>query len=250
MAFTRNFVFTDPVAAQQATQYAQIAAQEQAAQDQAFNDRIRIGTQGRISQQNADQQRMMSQSQMMQRADENQKDRISNQTIAGIQAGRVGAGGTFDERIKAQQAADEKARQDDSNQKYETGRGLAMILNNPRVSDMEKNKVREAALKSGLLTVNRMGFYVPLFPPPPAPVVEHINDLRQGVNDPGVYPPPGGMMLPFPRSFRSQTVDFPSAPAGPSPFETPGFQVFRQSDIMNQTVPAIPVDQPWMQPAY
>lgn len=259
MAFTPNFVFADQVPAQQAVQYAQLAAQQQAQQDQAFNDRLRNATQGRIAQQNSDQQRMMNQYQMMNSAAERQKDRESNQTIAGIQAGRVNGGGTFDERLKAQQAADAAAKHDDQKNKHLQGVALAKILINPNVPESEKIKVRETALKSGLLTVNPRGYYMPSFADPdvqvsvPGAPIENIDQIMKRSMVPsqsngGV--PSRGNFINRPVSSMSQPrfSDFPSAPPGPSPFEPDGFQVFRQSDFTNP--PEVPADQPWMQPSY
>jgi hypothetical protein len=255
MAFTKNFVFTDPTAANQAVQYAQLANQEQAQQDQAFNERMRNATQGRIAQQNAQQQQMLSQSNMMNQAAEREKDRANAVTVAGIQAGRTGAGGTFEQRVQAQNEADARAKRDDQKNKHLQGVALAKILINPNVPESEKARVRDTALKSGLITVDQRGYYKPAFEDPDAPV-ENIGPLlnkRAGmgpstisvtpVPSPGPRPPspsdfrvpveyPGGPMVGNPR-FSDM-----AAPSEPSPFETEGFKVFRQSDFIPQPPPA------------
>lgn len=251
MAFTPNFVFSDPVAAQQATQYAQIAAQERAAQDQAFNDRIRTGTQGRIAQQNAQQQMMLSQSQLAQRAAEAEKDRelarqgyTSAQTVAGITAGQR------DNVLRARTAADAEANKTFALDNFNRGSSFAEMLNNSNTPLSLKQKL----MQSGDVVMGADGRWRSRYANPD----EHISDIlnrRAGmgpstisvtpVPSPGFTPRvtdfdvpveyPGGpmvgpdrsqgMMLPFPRSFRNQSID-------PVP------------------APEIPVDQPWMQSGF
>lgn len=274
MAFTRNFVFTDPVAAQQAVQYAQLANQEQAQADQAFNDRIRTGTQGRISQQNAQQQMMLNQSQLAQRSAEAEKDRelarqgyVNAQTVAGITAG------PRDDAIKARQAADMAANKMFLEENFNRGTSFARTLNDPATPQTLKQKL----MQSGDVEMGPDGFWRSRHVNPNQ--AESIDDIRGRMHTvpvPGTVVEPGrwfgsnpiaggvvGSKIPasmdsMPSRSRMlqmgppRFADFPSAPAGPSPFETPGFRVFRQSDIINQTVPVpeVPVDQPWMQPAY
>lgn len=267
MAFTSNFVFTDPVAAQQAVQYAQLANQEQAQADQAFNDRIRTGTQGRISQQNAQQQMLMNQSQMQQQAAEREKDRVSNQTIAGIQAG------PREDAIKARQAADALANKAFALDNFNRGTSFAQTLNDPKTPLSLKQKL----MQSGDVEMGPDGLWRSRHANPNP--VESIDDIRGRVTVPvpgtvvepgrwfGSNPVAGGVvgskipaaMDSMPSRARMLQMGppppdpvFPSAPPGPSPFETPGFRIFRQSDIMNRTVPVteVPVDQPWMQSGY
>lgn len=264
MAFTKNFVFTDPVAAQQAVQYAQLANLEQSQADQAFNDRIRTGTQGRISQQNAQQQMMMNQAQMQQQAAEREKDRMSNQTIAGIQAG------PRDDAIKARQAADVLANKAFALENFNRGTSFAMTLNDSKTPLSLKQKL----MQSGDVEMGPDGIWRSRHANPNA--AESIGDIVdrfqpvQGI--PGTVVQPGrlfgsnpvlgafaGSKIPaamdtIPSRSRllqmgPPPADFPVAPAGPSPFETSGFRVFRQSDFTN--LPAeVPIDQPWMQSGY
>lgn len=188
MAFNSRFVFTDPVAAQQAVQYAQLASQEQAAMDQAFNDRIRTGTQGRISQQNAQQQQMMNQYQMQQRAAEAEKDRalaregyLNAQTVAGI------AAGPRDEAIKARQAADVAAQKAFALENFNRGSSFAQTLNDPKTPTSLKQKL----MQSGDVEMGPDGVWRSrhLNPNP----VESIDDIRRGLQS---VPVPGTVMQP------------------------------------------------------
>lgn len=154
MAFTRNFLFTDPVAAQQAVQYAQLANQEQAQADQAFNDRIRTGTQGRISQQNAQQQMLLSQSQLAQRAAEAEKDRelarqgyTSAQTVAGITAGQR------DNVLKARTVADAEANKAFALENFNRGSSFAEMLNNANTPLSLKQKLMQSGSEQELGSV-------------------------------------------------------------------------------------------------
>lgn len=228
MAFTRNFVFTDPVAAQQAVQYAQLANQEQAQADQAFNERIRTGTQGRISQQNAQQQMALNQAQMQQRALENEKDRISNQTIAGIQAGpRADA-------LKARQLADEAANKAFALDNFNRGTSFAQTLNDPKTPLSLKQKL----MQSGDVEMGPDGLWRSRHKNPN----ESINDImnrRSGMGQStiSVTPMPSPGFTPRETDFMVPRPSGSSAPLNLSPFETQGFRVLRQSDIINQTVP-------------
>lgn len=251
MAFTRNFLFTDPVAAQQAVQYAQLANQEQAQADQAFNDRIRTGTQGRISQQNAQQQMLLSQSQLAQRAAEAEKDRelarqgyTSAQTVAGITAGQR------DNVLKARTVADAEANKAFALENFNRGSSFAEMLNNANTPLSLKQKLMQSgdvvmgpdgrwrsrhANPSEHITdlLNRragMGPSTISVTPAPSPgFTPRVTDFDVPVEYPGgpmVSPDRSqGMMLPFPRSFRNQSID-------------------------PVLVPEIPVDQPWMQSGF
>lgn len=259
MAFNSRFVFTDPVAAQQATAYAQLEAQERAAQEQAFNERIRTGTQGRISQQNAEQQRMMTQSQMAQQAAEREKDRAlqregygSSEKVAGIVAGQRG------DILKAREAADAAANKAFTEENWNRGSSYAESLNNPNTPAALKKKLME----SGDVVMGPDGVWRSRHSNPNA--AESIGDIRQRVQGiPGSMGVggmlPGGMMTPPPRSMvtvtpmpspgprPSSSTDFPvqprasdmTVPMEPSPFETPGFKVFKQSDLLTPKPPPV-----------
>lgn len=233
MAFTKNFVFTDPVAAQQAVQYAQLASQDQAAEAQAFNDRMRIGTQGRISQQNNQQQQMMNQYQMQQRAAENEKDRelarqgyTNAQTVAGIAYG--GKSAPVDARLKAQQNADAAALAKQAVDNFAMGNDYAAIINNKTIPDSIKRKF----IESGHVTVDqRTGLYVGRYPNPAAESISGILNKRAGMGPStiSVTPMPSpGPRVPSPSDF-SVPVEYPG---GPSVFTAP-----RQSDF------AVPFDE-------
>lgn len=207
---------------------------------------------------------MMNQAQMQQRALENEKDRMSNQTIAGIQAG------PRDDAIKARQAADIAANKMFLEENFNRGTSFARTLNDPATPQALKQKL----MQSGDVEMGPDGFWRSRHVNPNQ--AESIDDIRgrmQTIPVPGTVVEPGrwfgsnpiaggvvGSKIPaamdtIPSRSRMlqmgpATVDFPSAPVGPSPYETPGFRVFRQSDIINQTVPEIPVNQPWMQPGY
>lgn len=260
MAFTPRFVFTDPVAAQQAVQYAQLASQEQAMQDQAFNERMRNATQGRIAQQNTQQQQMFSQSQMQQRAAENEKDRelarqgyANAQTVAGIASG--GRLGPVDARLKAQQDADAAALAKQTQDNFAMGNDYAAIINNKTIPDSIKRKF----IESGHVTVDpKTGLYIGRYPNPNPPA-ENIQEImsRAMIPSPSQGGSPsrgslmnrnitvtatsprlsdlsgsGGVYSPIPESIRAQPA------FEPSPFETEGFKVFRQSDFIPRPPPA------------
>lgn len=259
MAFTKNFIFSDAVPAQQAVQYAQLANQEQAQADQAFNERMRNATQGRIAQNNSQQQMMMSQNQMAQRAAEAEKDRAlqregygSAEKVAGLRADVYG------DKIKAQQTADDAFLKRQALENFSRGNSFAETLNNPATPLHLKQKLME----SGDVVMGPDGLWRSRHANPNP--VESIDSIRAALQP--VKGIPGSMgvggrlpaaMDTIPSRSRMlqmrpppSTPDFPSAPDGPSPFETPGFRVFRQSDFAPQPVSEVPVDQPWMQPAY
>lgn len=253
MAFTKNFVFTDPVAAQQATQYAQLAAQEQAANDQAFNDWMRIGTQGRVAQQNAQQQMLMNQNQMAQRAAEAEKDRAlaregygNAKSIAEINVGQRA------DVMKSRQAADDAANKAFMLENFNRGSSFAEMLNNKDTPLSLKQRL----MQSGDVVMGPDGVWRSRHANPNP--VETIGDISQRVGGIPGSMGVGGKLQAAMDTMPSRSrllqmgpppADFPSAPAGPSPFETEGFKVFRQSDFTNPP-PEVPIDQPWMQPAY
>lgn len=241
MAFTRNFVFTDPVAAQQAVQYAQLANQEQAQADQAFNDRIRTGTQGRISQQNAQQQMLLSQGQMAQRASEAEKDRelarqgySSAQTVAGITAGQR------DNVLRAREAADASANKAFALDNFNRGSSFAEMLNNANTPLSLKQKL----MQSGDVVMGTDGLWRSRHTNPNT--VESIGDIQSRFQP--VQGIPGSMgvggrlpaaMDTMPSRARLLQMGPPpmTTPVEPSPFEAPGFRVFRQSDFISQPPP-------------
>lgn len=218
MAFTRNFVFTDPVAAQQAVQYGQLANQEQAQRDQAFNEAFRNLGQQNIARQNTQQQMMMNQAQMANRAAEAEKDRqlarqgyTSAETIAGAKTAQRAS------EIKAQNDYDAVMQRKQAEQNHLLGKSYSDILNNKSIPEIQKTKFRE----SGLVTMDpATGLWVPVHPAPPpvAGGVQSISDLlnkrRLGMGPSTIsvtpVPSPGGF-TPQPTDFRVP-VEYPGGP--------------------------------------
>lgn len=241
MAFTKNFVFTDPVAAQQAVQYAQLANLEQSQADQAFNERMRNATQGRIAQQNTQQQMLMNQNQLAQRSAEAEKDRelarqgyTSAQTVAGITAGQR------DNVLKAREASDAAANKAFSLENFNRGSSFAEMLNNANTPLSLKQKL----MQSGDVVMGPDGIWRSRHTNPNA--LESIGDIQSRFQP--VQGIPGSMgvggklpaaMDTMPSRARLLQMGPPpmAAAVEPSPFETPGFQVFRQSDFISQPPP-------------
>jgi hypothetical protein len=149
--------------------------------------------------------------------------------VAGITAG------PRDDAIKARQAADAAANKAFALENFNRGTSFAMTLNDPKTP----NPLRQKLMQSGDVEMGPDGLWRSRHANPDA-VVESIGDIRQryegipgsmGVGGklmPGINSmPPRSMML----NRAVPVSDFPSAPPGPSPFETDGFRVFRQSDF-------------------
>lgn len=251
------FIYTSPVAGQQAVQYAQLQAQQEMDNDRQISDLFRQAGQNVTNLGLGAQQVGVSRAQMQQRALEAEKDRelarqgyASAQTVAGITAGQRG------DVLKARLAADDAANKAFALDNFNRGSSFAEMLNNANTP----LSLRQKLMQSGDVVMGADGVWRSRHANPNP--VESIDNIRMRVQ--GI---PGSMgvggripaaMDSMPSRARMMqmgpaTVDFPSAPPGPSPFETPGFQVFRQSDIINRTVPVpveVPVDQPWMQTGY
>ena len=106
----QNFVFTDPVAAQQATQMAQILNAAQSEKNRNAAMLAQEGQRQQAARYNAAEQRALTQAQMAQQTSESEKNRIARaletdkyikgqESVAGIQAGAVKT--KLDEAAKA-----------------------------------------------------------------------------------------------------------------------------------------------------
>jgi hypothetical protein len=233
------FIFREAAPGQQAVQYAQLQAQQEMDQNRLNNDLYRAMSQQATQLGIGSQQAAISRNQMLQRQAENEKDReltrqgyTNAQTVAGITAG------PRDDAIKARQAADAADLKQRNRDLWSMGDAYEKTVNSPDVLKMDPAVVKRMK-ESGHLYRGDDGLWHNRYPNPDA-VVESIGDIRQryegipgsmGVGGklmPGINSmPPRSMML----NRAVPVSDFPSAPPGPSPFETDGFRVFRQSDF-------------------
>lgn len=255
------FIYTNPAAGQQAVQYAQLQAQQEMDRDRQVNDLYKTMSDQATRLGLGSQQASISRNQMSQRAAEAEKDRelarqgyTNAQTVAGITAGpRADA-------LNARKLADDAANKQFALDNFNRGTSFATTLNDPKTPLSLKQKL----MQSGDVEMGPDGLWRSRHRNPS----ENINDIlarRAGLGQSTISAVP----VPSPGGFTPRETDFRVPvlyPGGPtteggidnvappyireqSPFETPGFKVFRQSDFTNPPA-EVPTDQPWMQSGY
>lgn len=246
------FIYREAAPGQQAVQYAQIQAQQEMDRDRMNNELYRAMSQQATQLGVGSQQAAISRAHMQQRQAENEKDRelarqgyTNAQTVAGINSGV--RGGIVDARLKAQMDADTAALKLQAQDNYSRGISFAEMLNNSATPLSLKQKL----MQSGDVVMGPNGVWRSRHANPDQ--VESIGDIQSRFQPVTGIPGPVGGRIPSamdsmpsrsrmlqagPPPVGPRVSDFPSAPPGPSPFETPGFKVFRQSDFIPQPPPA------------